>query len=170
MQRDGFDVIWQQLGEKARLYVLAVEAEIERLCGQLVLEPPIFSLGWDVSETTAALIRLGIPNDEPKVAADVEARHIFAHWLCNLEGTDDSDKVADAIAGLLKKPVFQVEGVVEFQKEDDGMALICESIVKEVIRDPHMFVRVQSWDEERKHPLAQSLVGKKIRVTIEVIE
>lgn len=33
-----------------------------------------------------------------------------------------------------------------------------------------LFVRVQSWDETRKHEEFRSLEGKKVRVTIEVIE
>lgn len=36
--------------------------------------------------------------------------------------------------------------------------------------DSDLFVRVHSWDETRKHEEFRRLIGKKIRVTIEIVE
>ena len=54
--------------------------------------------------------------------------------------------------------------------EDGGQALILDDLGgTEFMGDGCLFVRVQSWDEaECKHPLMNDLVGKKIRITIEV--
>jgi hypothetical protein len=63
-----------------------------------------------------------------------------------------------------------LEGVVECKKEDGGQALIAE--VGDVVgnKDSEFFVRLQSWDENREHPEMNSFKGKKVRVTVEVIE
>ncbi len=51
--------------------------------------------------------------------------------------------------------------------EDGGCAMIAHI---EDEADVGMFVRIQSWDESKEHKDFKSLIGKKIRVTIEVIE
>lgn len=70
-------------------------------------------------------------------------------------------------------------GVVEYDEEDYGQALIatiCEQEEHSPVADA-MFVRIQSWHgnaedlpPEQRHPEAMKLAGKKVRVTIEVIE
>lgn len=70
---------------------------------------------------------------------------------------------------------FVFEDTVEFHSEDGGCALVSENI-----QDPHtdpnngLFVRIQSWDERRDHPyrhvLARLLDGKRVRVTVELVE
>jgi len=54
--------------------------------------------------------------------------------------------------------------------EDGGAALILNDIGgEELVGDGCLFARIQSWDDkECKHPLMNDLVGKKIRITVEV--
>lgn len=57
----------------------------------------------------------------------------------------------------------------DFKSEDGGMALILDDLGGiEVHGDDCLFVRLQSWDDDKKHPLMNSLIGKKVRITIEV--
>ncbi len=56
---------------------------------------------------------------------------------------------------------FQVD------KEDNGAALI-GNMIEGVSQQ--MFVRVQSWDRSREHDEIKKLVGKKVRVIVEVVE
>ncbi len=79
------------------------------------------------------------------------------------------------------KKVF--EGRVEYQSEDGGQALIA-SIYDEVPPRPvewgGMFVRLQSWKDETPeqnasgerpvHQEAEKFRGKKVRITVEVID
>jgi hypothetical protein len=59
--------------------------------------------------------------------------------------------------------------------EDGGMALILEDDFKptpEAIAagyDACFFVRLQSWDEEKRHALMKTLLGNKVRVTVELL-
>lgn len=59
-----------------------------------------------------------------------------------------------------------LEGTVKCDKEDGGQALI-SSIEGQ---DDFFFVRLQSWDENCEHSTMKSLEGKKVRVTVEVID
>lgn len=62
-----------------------------------------------------------------------------------------------------------LEGVVEFKTEDSGQALIA-TLVSASDAQPEIFVRIQSWDVALRHEKAKRLAGKKVRVTIEIIE
>ncbi len=99
--------VYEHLTPAERAFADAFEKRIEQLCEGMGVEAPEFDLSFDdVNETTAAVIRLGIPEVADSKAdrdIDAEARHIFAHWLCNAEGGHDGDKIADAIAALIKK-------------------------------------------------------------------
>jgi hypothetical protein len=53
------------------------------------------------------------------------------------------------------------------EREDGGCAMI--GTISDNA-DVGMFVRIQSWDEGKEHKDFKSLLGKKIRVTIEVVE
>ena len=73
------------------------------------------------------------------------------------------------------KKVF--EGIVEYDSEDSGQSL--NAVINEVGGDANngMFVRIQSWqDADPKsiddpiHTEAELLRGKKVRVTVEVID
>lgn len=72
-------------------------------------------------------------------------------------------------------------GKVDCDKEDGGRALIASiedqvepPFVPTVFDNPEdsceFFVRLQSWDDGKEHTLMKSIQGKKVRVTIEVIE
>ncbi len=54
--------------------------------------------------------------------------------------------------------------------EDGGRALIVDDDGRYTRGDDHMFVRLQSWDDDCQHPLLKSLIGKKVKITIEVVE
>ena len=55
------------------------------------------------------------------------------------------------------------------KSEDGGQALILKDFGgTELEGDGSLFVRVQSWDDDKEHPLMNSLVGKTIRITVEV--
>lgn len=57
--------------------------------------------------------------------------------------------------------------------EDGGQAMIMEFDRIEQGDDPHMFVRLQSWqdevtrNDETSHPLLRSMIGRRIRIVIE---
>ena len=55
--------------------------------------------------------------------------------------------------------------------EDGGQAKIAHGFIMNTSVNPdiHFFVRLQSWDETKQHVLFNSLVGKKLRITVEVI-
>ena len=59
--------------------------------------------------------------------------------------------------------------ITELRSEDGDRALIVESDA-EVPSDENLFVRIQSWSDERRHPLLQSLAGKTVKITIETVD
>lgn len=63
--------------------------------------------------------------------------------------------------------VFDETGVVEVESEDDGQALIAEISDG---ADEGLFVRLQSWSESRHHPAMDEMRGKRVRVTVEIVE
>lgn len=67
---------------------------------------------------------------------------------------------------VLETPIF---GMEDLSVEDSGCALI-ESIGQDSDDDTGMFVRVQSWDETKEHKDFNAFKGKRVRVTIEVVE
>ncbi len=68
------------------------------------------------------------------------------------------------------KELLDVEAY-HLKSEDSGLALILNDLGgTELEGDGSLFVRVQSWDDDKEHPLMNSLIGKKIRITIEVEE
>jgi hypothetical protein len=73
------------------------------------------------------------------------------------------------------KKVF--EGVVEYDAEDGGQALVATIYDEVPEANSGMFVRLQSWKDEDPavqtppdHPEANLFRGKKVRITVEVIE
>lgn len=68
---------------------------------------------------------------------------------------------------MINKYVF--EGQLTVEKDDGGMALIGELPDTELV-DPHMFVRLQSWDKTKVHPVMSKLNGALVRITVEVLE
>lgn len=65
------------------------------------------------------------------------------------------------------------EGILKIEsKEDGGQALISEYFpFKTLDSDDEngMFAIIQSWDEDTVHSDIQKFIGKKVRVTIEII-
>lgn len=57
-----------------------------------------------------------------------------------------------------------------FDIEDSGQAIILTTAGDGVEGGPGMFVRVQSWDETRQHEELRKFNGRRLRVTVEVIE
>lgn len=66
-----------------------------------------------------------------------------------------------------------LEGPVECDKEDAGRVLVAQ--IDHVVgesedSDEGLYVRIQSWSENKNHETMNTLIGKKVRVTIEIIE
>ncbi len=53
-------------------------------------------------------------------------------------------------------------GVAIPESDDNGMASIIE------VGGDDVFVRLQSWSQERDHPVINQMVGRRIKITIEV--
>jgi hypothetical protein len=79
------------------------------------------------------------------------------------------------------EPIVFEEELVDVDTEDAGMAKIGHIYSRAGVDDPNagqLFVRIQSWSEPNEltpladptHPEFEQLVGKRVRVTIEVIE
>lgn len=57
---------------------------------------------------------------------------------------------------------------IDLDRQDGGMALIY-NIEDETI--PEIFIRLQSWDETKKHNIFKDcFAGRKIKVTIETLD
>jgi hypothetical protein len=75
-----------------------VEAMIKGLCRKYDLPIPLIygSTHGEVCDfTSPQVIRLFVENDD--VSYDEHARHVFSHYLCNLEQTEHSDRVVEII-------------------------------------------------------------------------
>lgn len=44
------------------------------------------------------------------------------------------------------------------------------SIHLEASADPHIWFQVKSWDPNKRHPAITKMLGRRIRVTVEVLE
>ena len=69
--------------------------------------------------------------------------------------------------------VFETTSIVfpeSIESEDGGCAKILEVDDSEGEDGNSLFVRIQSWDDNANHPVMNSMVGKRIRVTIEVLD
>jgi len=55
----------------------------------------------------------------------------------------------------------------EVIKEDIGQALIVDAAQND--EENGMFIRIQSWDENKEHTEFNSFVGRKVKITIETI-
>lgn len=104
---------------------------------------------------------IGINSITKKVVLDFGAVGPF-NMTCDVDETD--------LQPVMFRKVF--EGVIEYDKEDGGQALIA-TIVDQTLNDSDtttgMMVRVQSWDESEQHVEARQIEGKRVRVTVEEI-
>lgn len=57
----------------------------------------------------------------------------------------------------------------EVETEDSGMSKIFHAGCEDYHDDNGMFVRIQSWDENKKHPQLSKFIGKRVRITIQEI-
>lgn len=72
-------------------------------------------------------------------------------------------------------PKVVYEGEVtehDIKSEDGGCALIWEAGPDQVTPpdenpDAGMFVRLQSWDENKNHDTLRKMVGRKVKITVE---
>lgn len=68
--------------------------------------------------------------------------------------------------------VFAVEDTIspdKVERDDGGMALIIQLNTDED-QESGMFVRIQSWDPEKKHEDIQRLFGRRIEVIVRIID
>jgi hypothetical protein len=68
---------------------------------------------------------------------------------------------------------MKVEYVYELSKlkrEDNGAALIAEYVTELEQGDDCMWVKLQSWDETKRHRTLRAMEGKRVRITVEVVE
>jgi len=79
-------------------------------------------------------------------------------------------------SGAVNRVAYRVEGDLPTDAdsiEDGGQAMIAEITTVVGADDPHMFVRLQSWQDGARrtdgtsHATLRSLLGRRIRVTIE---
>lgn len=62
-------------------------------------------------------------------------------------------------------------GTVESEKEDGGSILIAPINERiEAAGSSGVYVLIQSWGDTLEHPVMKSIEGKKVKVTIEVME
>ena len=59
-----------------------------------------------------------------------------------------------------------MEGVATFDTKDGGRAKI--ATITEG-RDDGLFVRIESWYDNKRHPEAEAMEGKRVRITIKVL-
>lgn len=75
---------------------------------------------------------------------------------------------------MAEKMIFESPELITFVSEDSGRALIVDcgepEKVDEADKDSGMWVRIGSWDDLRIHSDIRSLEGKRVRVTLEVID
>jgi hypothetical protein len=66
-------------------------------------------------------------------------------------------------------PVLVLEGDAVADVEDGGKAMILYIGEQYPDEDDEVFVRVQSWSEGSDHSALDAFVGKRLRVTVEVV-
>ena len=68
--------------------------------------------------------------------------------------------------------VFEVIEYVDpkFVESEDGGAARIYTISDDPEAESGMFLRIQSWDENKEHTDINNLIGKRIRVTVEVLD
>lgn len=61
-----------------------------------------------------------------------------------------------------------LEGVVKLDSEDDGWCLVDYDFAQDDYST--FFVRLHSWDDTKEHSVIRMMEGKKVRVSVEIIE
>ena len=70
--------------------------------------------------------------------------------------------------GLNTMQKIVIEGIVKLDSEDSGFCLVDYYFSQDF--DNSFFVRLFSWDETKEHSTIRMMEGKKVRVTVEIIE
>ena len=61
-----------------------------------------------------------------------------------------------------------LEGIVKLDSEDGGMCLVDYDFSQD--DSSTFFVRLFSWDDTKEHATIRMMEGKKVRVTVEIID
>lgn len=61
-----------------------------------------------------------------------------------------------------------IEGIVKLESEDGGLCLVDYDFSEE--SDGTFFVRLFSWDDTKEHSTIRMMEGKRVRVTVEIVE
>ena len=72
----------------------------------------------------------------------------------------------------MQKDTHIIEGQIfrnDVETEDGGQAKIV-GLEQNAEDENGMFVKIQSWDEEKKHEEFNKFVGRKVKITIETID
>jgi hypothetical protein len=89
----------------------------------------------------------------------------FEKMTLTLEGRPDYSERKSS-----EKKVFEKKlNTEEMTKEDGGQAMIF-TISEPFEEENGMFVRIQSWDENKEHKELKKFEGRKVRITIETID
>lgn len=59
---------------------------------------------------------------------------------------------------------------IDVKFEDGGQAMIIRNGLSDNEEENGMFVKLQSWDENKEHKVLKKFVGRNIRITIETID
>ena len=85
----------------------------------------------------------------------------MTEWRTEFYGTLVPERDA---AGRLRRVA---EHEVPVERDDGGQALIAEF---SSTNETGLFVRLQSWDETKRHEEMAQLMGHRVRVTVEIID
>ena len=69
--------------------------------------------------------------------------------------------------------IYTASGVIlpeDISDEDGGAALIHEGELVDDGGDGCLFVKLQSWDDGLEHPLMTTITGKRVRITVEILD
>jgi len=124
---------------------------------------------WDVSSDGDSDDWHGLELATQVIGLNFAAEFKSAHPGENID--DDIPLLGEApfVGGKVIFTSTSVFNDASIKTEDGGMAVIHESNDASVTaEDDCVFVRLQSWDDTRAHPMFNSLFGKRIRITVEV--
>lgn len=111
--------------------------------------------------------------DKAETLYNMEVTPIPTQRVIESSITDTPSKIKFDITPAPKGFKLKTEGYIKVEsREDGGQALICESFkINTANSDDEngMFIILQSWDEDTVHTDLNSLIGTKVRLTIEVL-
>lgn len=89
------------------------------------------------------------------------------HWVATQKALEaERDRLmAEPTSKIVMEQTLRLDS-----REDSGMALIGENFEHTPSEDNGFFARLQSWDVTKAHKVFNELLGRRVRVTVEVIE